>query len=143
MIHVIIVDAKKLVREGFQVLLSRVDDIQVAGEARDGQQAVEMARELAPDVILMDIRMPRLNGLDATRQIVGLDLATRVLMVAMQCDAESVQQAFEYGARGFVAKSEAYTELITAIRSVADGQRYCSPAIARLVADRKVALAAE
>ncbi len=134
MIRVLIADDQRLVREGFQVLFSRAKDIEVVGEARDGVKAVEMAATLKPDVVLMDIRMPRLNGLDAARQIVAQGGNVRVLMVAMQCDDDSVRQAAEWGAWGFCAKSEAYTDLVAAVRAVAQGRHYVSASITQGIA---------
>ncbi len=133
MIRVLIADDQTLVRQGLRALLSRTDDIQIVGEAHDGQQAVDMSRDLAPDVILMDVRMPRLNGIDATQQILALPKPPRVLMVAMQSDANTVRQAVQNGAKGFVTKTEMFTELPAAIRALSKDECYYGASIASLL----------
>ncbi len=133
MARVLIADDQRLVRQGLLVLLTRGADIEVVGEARDGQEAVDLARKLAPDIVLMDVRMPRLNGLAATQQIAALGVKTQVLMVAMQYDADTVHHAVESGAKGFVAKCEMCTELLHAIQALGQGRSYYSASVLKLL----------
>jgi DNA-binding NarL/FixJ family response regulator len=133
MMRVLIVDDQKLVRQGLHIILSRAQGVQVVGEARDGQEAVDLTRDLSPDVVLMDVRMPRLNGLLAAQQIAALDSPALVLMVAMQCDEETVRQALQNGAKGFVAKSEMYSELIPALQALGEGRCYYSASIVKML----------
>ncbi len=127
MIRVLIADDHKLVRNSLQALLAREQDMQVVAQAGDGEEAVALARELAPDVILMDIRMPRIDGLEAARRIV-LQNHTQVLIVAMFWDEQMVHQVQDTGARGYVSKMDASAELIPAVRAVHSGQPYFSKA---------------
>ncbi len=129
MIRVLIADDNHLMREGLRALLKRAPDIEIVGEARDGHEAVEMAAQLAPDVITMDIKMPYLDGLGATQQIRAACTPCRVVMVAMAWDKPLVQQALKSGATGYVAKSEAFDEMIPAIRAVHAGDSYFSQTI--------------
>ncbi len=134
MVSVLIADDQRLVRQGLQALLARLPEVQVVGEARDGQEAVDLTRELTPDIVLMDVRMPRLNGIAATEQIKALGLKTRVLMVAMQYDAETVRQAIDSGAKGFVAKCEMCQELFPAFQALGRDRPYFSTSVAQLLA---------
>lgn len=131
MIHVLMADDDKLVRQGFRLMLERVPDLVVTGEARDGQEAVELTAQLQPDVVLMDVKMPRKNGLDATREIHARRGSPKVLMVAMTWDQGRLEQALADGAVGYVLKSDAFTELEPAIRAVLADQIYISQSIAR------------
>jgi DNA-binding NarL/FixJ family response regulator len=126
LIRVLIADDNRLTREGLRLLLERVQDMQVVGEARDGQDAVDMAERVQPDVVLMDMKMPRLNGLKATEQIHARAGRVRILFVANSWDASLVLHALEKGAQGFVAKPDIYQELIPAIREVSIGNSYFS-----------------
>jgi DNA-binding NarL/FixJ family response regulator len=121
LIRVVIADDHKLVREGFQLLLSRASDIQVVGEARDGQEAVELVGRLAPDVVLMDITMPRMNGIEATKQIREQCCKTQVIIVSMVSDETLLSQAHAYGAKGHISKNDCFDRLISEIRFVASG----------------------
>ena len=138
MIRVLLVDDQALVRAGFRVLIESADDIEVAGEAGNGEEAVAMARRLKPDVVLMDIRMPGVDGLEATRQVVkepGLG-STRVLILTTFEADEYVFDALRGGASGFLLKDVEPAELLHAIRVVAAGEALLSPSVTqRLIAE--------
>jgi two-component system response regulator NreC len=126
-IHVLIVDDHTILRAGLRMLLNAHPDIEVVGEASDGNQAVASAQRLAPDVILMDIAMPECNGIEATRQIKRLMPETRVLVLTMHENEEYLFQVLRAGASGYILKEAADTELVTAIRVVFSGRFYLSP----------------
>jgi DNA-binding NarL/FixJ family response regulator len=137
-IRVVLADDQALIRAGFRVLLSGIDDIEVVGEACDGAQAVDLARRGRADVVLMDIRMPGVDGLEATRRI-GQDddlAGVRVLILTTYEADEYVYQALQNGASGFLVKDTEPEELVRAIRVVAAGDALLSPGITRrLIAD--------
>lgn len=128
-IRVLIADDKELMRRGLGVLLGRTPDILCVGEASDGQQAIELGECLQPDVILMDINMPRLDGLQATAQITASHTNIRVLIVAMSHSDHLIRRAIECGVRGYVIKTDMYAELVPAIRAVHAGEMYFSSGI--------------
>jgi len=133
MIRVLLADDQALVRAGFHALLSAQEGIEVVGEAADGREAVELARELRPEVILMDIRMPVLDGLAATREIAGdrrLDSVRIVILTTFELD-EYVFEAIRSGAAGFLVKDTKPAQLIEAVRVVADGEALLSPSVTR------------
>jgi DNA-binding NarL/FixJ family response regulator len=133
MIRVLLADDQALVRAGFRALLDAQDGIKVAGEAADGEQAVRLARELAPDVVLMDIRMPSTDGLTATRQIAADPQLARVRVVILttfELD-EYVFEAIRSGASGFLVKDTEPDELVQAVRVVAAGEALLSPSVTR------------
>ncbi len=142
-IRVLIADDHAVLREGLQALLSMYDDVEVVGQAADGIEAVEQTIELKPDVILMDIAMPRLGGLEAALEIRQRKLATRVLVLTQHDNKEYVFQMLKAGAAGYVLKKAAGTELISAIRSVAAGDSFLYPSAARAVLDRYLGEASE
>jgi DNA-binding NarL/FixJ family response regulator len=121
-ISVLLVDDHSLVRRGFRRILEDEPDIEVVGEAADGAEAVKLADELHPNVIVMDCAMPGVNGLDATRQILGKHPAALVLMLSMHPEETLVRQALDAGARGYVLKNAVDLELGTAIRRVVAGE---------------------
>jgi DNA-binding NarL/FixJ family response regulator len=129
MIRVLIIDDHQLVREGYRALLGREKDMQVVGEGRDGLAAVELADQLVPDVVLMDYKMPRLNGFDATERLRTNHSEIRVLVVAMSWEEPLVKEALEKGAQGYVPKDASFDELVSAIRAVHSGKTYLSPRI--------------
>ena len=134
MIRVLLVDDERLVRRGFRMILGAEPDIEVVGEAGDGHEALHVGRTLAPDVILMDIRMPRLDGLEATRRLlVGDGDRPRVIVLTTFDLDEYVYAALRAGASGFLLKDAPEEQLITAIRVVADGGSIYAPAATRRV----------
>jgi len=138
MIRVLVADDQALIRAGFRSLLERTDDVTVIGEATDGEEAVRLARSLRPDVILMDIRMPGVDGLEATRRIAGsADLGeVRVLILTTFESDDYVYEALRAGASGFVVKDTEPAELVQAVRVVARGDALLSPGVTRrLIAD--------
>jgi DNA-binding NarL/FixJ family response regulator len=138
MIRVVLADDQALVRGGFRMLLDSADDINVVGEASDGAHAIRLARDTHPDVVLMDIRMPGMDGLEATRRIAAeAELASvRVLIVTTFEADEYVYQALRAGASGFLVKDTEPAELIAAVRVIARGDALLSPGVTRrLIAD--------
>jgi DNA-binding NarL/FixJ family response regulator len=135
-IRVLLAEDHTLVRAGIRALLDSFDEITVVGEASDGREAARQARELQPDVILMDIAMPGLNGLEAASRIARTCPGTRVLILTMHSNEEYVVQALRAGASGYLVKEAATDELHRAISSVARGQTYLSPSISRCTVER-------
>ena len=127
-LKVLLVDDHAVMREGLAALLSRAG-IDVIGTASNGREAVRLARELVPDAVVMDISMPDLNGIEATRQIRVRAPSVRIVMLSMHANREHVHQALAAGADGYVLKEAAATEVATAVRAVAAGRRYLSPVI--------------
>ena len=133
-IRVIIADDQALVRAGFRMILDAEEDLEVVGEATDGAQAVEVVRELRPDVVLMDIRMPELDGIEATRQVLAEsddERPTRVLMLTTFDLNEYVYEALRAGASGFLLKDVPPEQLAAGIRCVAEGEALLAPSITR------------
>lgn len=134
-IRVILADDHAVVRQGFRLILSGQPDIEVLAEAGNGRQAVELATRLKPDVAVVDVSMPELNGIEATRRIVESSPHTRVLALSMHKDAVYVREILRAGARGYLLKDAVDTEFLTAIRAVARGDGYLSPAVSGAVLD--------
>lgn len=130
-ISVLLADDHTVVRQGLRVLLEVEADIQVIGEAETGRQAVQMAKKMRPDVIVLDVAMPVLNGLEATRQIAREVHGTKILILSSYSDDEYVQQLIEAGAIGYLVKQTAANDLIKAIREAVKGNAYFSPSISR------------
>src|SRR5919204_1885624 len=135
-VRVLVADDQSMVRAGFRMLLSGEEDIEVVAEARDGLEAVEKTARFRPTVVLMDIRMPELDGLEATRRILGADPAARVLILTTFDLDEYVYEALRAGASGFVLKDDPPEQLIAAIRTVAGGNALLSPAITKRVIEQ-------
>jgi DNA-binding NarL/FixJ family response regulator len=136
MIRCLIADDQAMVREGFGALLDAQPDMTVAGHAADGKQAVELARDTRPDVVLMDVRMPVMDGLAATREVLRQRLAGHVLMLTTFDLDEYVYEALKAGASGFLLKDAPAAELVRAVRVVADGEALLAPSVTkRLIAD--------
>ena len=132
-IRIVLADDHAILREGIRALLEDQHDMLVVGEAADGRKAVELARTLKPDVVVMDIGMPLLNGLEATRQIKHDCPDVAVIVLTMHDNEEYVSQLLAAGASGYVLKRAASSELVTAIRAVATGQSYLSPAVTKVL----------
>jgi len=128
-IRVLVADDQSMVRAGFRMLLGGEEDIEVVAEARNGHEAVEKAARFRPNVILMDIRMPELDGLEATRRILAADELARILILTTFDLDEYVYEALSAGASGFVLKDDPPEQLIAAVRTVAGGEALLSPAI--------------
>ncbi len=132
-IRILLVDDHKIMRDGLRVLLEKQPDLEVAGEAENGRRAVHMARELPADMVIMDIGMPDLNGIDATREIVASVPGVKVIALSMHADKVFVGEMFRAGASAYLLKHCAFEELAQAIRVVSSGQFYLSPQIAGLM----------
>ena len=132
-IRVLVVDDQPVVRAGFETILDAQDDIEVVGEASDGMEAVEHARRLRPDVVLMDVRMPNLDGIEATRRLAGPDVAdpVRVLILTTFDVDDYVYEALRAGASGFLLKDVSRHDLVAAVRVVAAGDALLAPSVTR------------
>jgi DNA-binding NarL/FixJ family response regulator len=137
-ISVLIADDQALVRGGFRMILDAQEDLEVAGEAENGRDAVEQARDLRPDVVLMDVRMPLLDGIAATRQIVSEQLPSRVLVLTTFDQDEIVYDAMRAGASGFLLKSAPPAKLVDGVRTVAAGDALLAPNITRRLVEEFV-----
>jgi len=136
-IRVLLADDQQLVRGGFRMILRAEPDLEVVGEAADGAEAVALARELGPDVVLMDVRMPQMDGIEATRRIIdGSEEAPRVLVLTTFDLDEYVYEALRAGASGFLLKDAPEEQLVSGIRIVADGGSLFAPAVTRRLIER-------
>ncbi len=134
-IRVFLADDHLILREGIRALLEKVSDIEMVGEAGDGAEAVAKVEQLVPDVVLMDITMPGLNGLEATRQIKQKNPQVKVLILTMHETNQYLSQMLQAGASGYVVKTTATSELISAIRAVHQGDVYLYPSITRMLVE--------
>ncbi len=128
-IKVLLADDHTIVRQGLKLILSAHPDLEVVGEAPNGREAAELAEKLRPDIVLMDVAMPELNGIEATRRMVAANPRVKVLVLSMHKEAVYVREVLKAGARGYILKDAIDTELVNAIRSVARGDGYISPAV--------------
>jgi DNA-binding NarL/FixJ family response regulator len=131
--RILLADDHTLVRRGFAMIVSKEDDMEVVGEAKNGREAVELARELQPEVVIIDVTMPELNGIEGTRRIMEICPRTRVLAVSMHRDAVYVREILRAGARGYLVKDADDETFLQAVRAVARGEAYLSPVIADAV----------
>lgn len=132
-IKIILVDDHKIVRQGLRNMLEQETDLEVIGEADDGRMAVRLVRELSPQVVIMDVGMPDLNGIEATRQVLAESPGVKVIGLSMHCDRRFVMNMLKAGASGYLLKDSAFEELATAIRMVLGGKMYLSTEIANIV----------
>ncbi len=133
MIKVFLADDHAVVRDGMTALIEAEQDIQVVGTAGNGQQAVEQIKKIQPDIVVLDIAMPELNGIDATRKISETCPSVKVIMLSMHDSSEHIYQALKAGARGYLLKESAGKEVITAVHAVSSGRRYLSARIEEMV----------
>ncbi|WP_433345640.1 response regulator [Microtetraspora malaysiensis] len=141
MIRVLVADDQALVRAGVRMMLEAAGDAEICGEAADGAQAVHLAERLLPDVILMDLRMPRVDGLEATRRILAARPSARIVVLTTFAEDDNVYGALRAGALGFLVKDDAPERIVDAVRRAAQGEPLLAPSVLRRVVER--ALAAE
>jgi DNA-binding NarL/FixJ family response regulator len=134
-IRVLLADDHIIMRKGLRLLLERQENITVVGEASDGRECVELAQAEKPDVVVMDIAMPNLNGIEAARQIVAQNPAVAVAVLSMHSDESYVIRALKAGARAYLLKDSAESDLIGAIKALSDGKSFFSPAISKLLVE--------
>ena len=134
-IKILLADDHKITRQGLRSLLEKQSDMAVVAEAEDGRTAVQMVEKLSPDVVIMDVSMPDLNGVEATRQIISRNSKVKIIALSMHSDRLFVSEMLKSGACGYLLKDCAFEELAGAIRAVVDGKTYLSPAISGVVVD--------
>jgi DNA-binding NarL/FixJ family response regulator len=129
-VRVLLVEDQRLMRSGLSTMIGLQPDMEIVGEADNGRSAVDLAQRLSPDIVLMDIAMPELNGIDATRQIAVLDPPPKIIVLSVYSDQRHVTDALKAGASGYVVKDSPLDELVLAIRAVCQGRVYLSPQVA-------------
>lgn len=134
-IRILLADDHAVVRQGFKMILGAEADMEIVGEAGTGREAIELAESLKPDVVVMDVAMPELNGIEATRQVTSAVPHTRVIALSMHKDSVYVREVLRAGARGYLLKDSGANDLVTAVRAVAKGEGYLSPAVSDAVLD--------
>src|ERR1017187_3011428 len=132
-IRILLADDHAVVRQGFRLILSGQSDMEIVGEAGDGNQAVEQAEKLKPDVVVMDVAMPNLNGIEATRRLGEAVPHTRVLALSMHKDSVYVREILRAGAKGYLLKDSISSDLLAAVRAIARGEGYLSPGVSDAV----------
>ncbi len=135
MIRIVLADDHSVMRSGLRALLQQNPDMQVVGEANDGREALSLAETLKPDVAVLDITMPNLNGIEAARQMVSKQLDVAIIMLSMHSDEGYVLRALRAGVRGYLLKEAAEIDLLHAIRAVTQGKSFFSPAVSRMLAE--------
>jgi len=135
MIRIILGDDHSVIRRGLRLVLEQHKDFAVVGEASDGREAVSLAEEHKPDIAVLDITMPNLNGIEAARQITAKGPATSIIMLSMHADESFVLRALKAGARGYVLKEAPEADLVQAVRLVSGGKSFFSPAVSRLLVE--------
>ena len=136
-IRVLLADDHSLVRQGFRRILEDEFDIEVVGEASGGAEAIELDQQLDPDIVVMDMAMPEINGLHAAIEILRKEPKRRILILSMHADEQYVRNALEAGVRGYILKSALETDLIRAVRTVAEGGQFLSAEIAAVKSQRR------
>ncbi len=134
-IKILVADDHDIVRAGLKSLLERQEDIEIVGEAADGRELVRMAEKLGPSIVVTDIAMPQLNGIDATAQILRHDPDVKVIILSMYADEEFLVRALTAGVKGYLLKDAVQADLLRAVRAVATGRSFFSPAIAQTLAE--------
>jgi len=134
-VRILVADDHGVVRKGLRLILERHDGLEVIGEAADGREAVRLAEELSPDIVIMDVGMPRLNGIDATAQILHRNPRAGVIILSMHSDEGYIVRALSAGAKGYLLKDSAEEDLIQAVRIVARGRPFFSPRITQTLLD--------
>lgn len=134
-IRIVLADDHAVVRQGFKMILAAQADMEIVGEAGNGREAVELAGRLQPDIVVMDVAMPELNGIEATRRLVEATPRTRVLALSMHKDSVYVREILRAGAHGYLLKDSLAGDLLAAVRAVAGGAGYLSPAVSNAVLD--------
>src|SRR5579885_3112686 len=142
-IRILLADDHRVMRSGLKLLLEREPDLRVVGEASDGRETVAMAERENPDVVVMDIAMPAMNGIEATRQIVARNPDTAVAILSMHSDESYVIRSLKAGAKAYLLKDSAEADLIAAIRAITDGKSFFSPAVRRILKEDYVHQLAE
>ena len=137
-LRVLVTDDHKIIREGLQALIDKQPDMEVVGDAETGREAVKLAKKLTPHVVVMDVSMPDLNGVEATRQILKNQPDVKIVALSMYSDRRFVCEMFKAGAHGYMLKDCAFDELSRAIDAVTNNRRYLSPAIADVVLEDSV-----
>lgn len=132
-IHVLLAEDHTLVRQGFRRILEDDPGISVVGEARTGLEAIEQCKKLMPDVVVMDLSMPDLGGLEATAEILKADPQIKILILSMYSNEAYVRKAFELGAKGYILKNAIEVDLTRAVMALAEGQAYFSPGVSHIV----------
>jgi two-component system, NarL family, response regulator NreC len=133
MVRILLADDHTVMRAGLRLLLERHEDFEVVGEASDGRQAVDIATELKPAVVVMDIAMPQLNGVEAARQIMNRDPETAIVMLSMHSDESYVLRSLKAGARAYLLKDSAEADLVSAIQAIIEGKSFFSPGVRALL----------
>jgi two-component system response regulator NreC len=134
-IRILLADDHAVVRQGFRMILGAQNDLEIVGEAGNGREAVELASTLKPDIVVMDVTMPELNGIEATRRMTADNPHIRVVALSMHKDSVYVREILRAGARGYLLKDSVADDLVAAVRAVANGEGYLSPGVSNAVLD--------